>query len=373
MRNAGRWVLAARLTESLLLAVTVWVLVLSAAILARQPLDPSGAHLAGLLAAGAAAWAYLHGARCPLPLLVRRLDIRLGQKGELATAWEGACEGSASPVLALLAQRVSRRLPRREVMQACIPNSLPYVALPLLACAALALAREARERRDAIWERALAAQLTRDLKRARSLAMEAQAEGRLGLDELRKLFATEEGARDLARALTERKSGAATTTTQAELRELAAGIADLTAKLDPQCELARALERARAAAEASQLGAESVGSGVGGEGARRAPVGAETEGHARAQGTEASGTSDGSLTGGGPAGRMSGSSEATTGPAADPGPGDSAVRRPAVDRSAPGGPTLGRAWRAEDAAIVEAWVERRSATPPDQAAAKEND
>jgi hypothetical protein len=70
---------------------------------------------------------------------------------------------------------------------------------------------------------------------------------------------------------------------------------------------------------------------------------------------------------------MSGSSEATTGPAADPGPGDSAVRRPAVDRSAPGGPTLGRAWRAEDAAIVEAWVERRSATPPDQAAAKEND
>ena len=389
MRNAHRWVMAARVTEGLLLAVAVWLAVLSVAVLARQPLAFDGAQTAALTAGLSAGIAYVMAERVPIQALVRTLDGRLGKAGELATAWEQAALPERSALSRLLAERVSRALPRRQVMHTCSPNSLPFLALPLLACAAFALAREQVAQGEQAWRRSLAERVAEELKRARALAMEAQAEGSLDLEQLQQLFTTEEGARELAASLRrggEQARGAPERALES-MRELGEQVADLSAGLDPSSELARALERAREVAETAEIGLERQALAAhSGESRAPAEVGEQAGGISESEssmdgkpsGADPSGTDpapseltasgEESGTGAHSVGTMESSEPSTAVTNDDPmkqerkRESDAGAQAGPNAPANPSGPTRTHHLRREDAALVEAWVRGRRAS-----------
>ena len=392
MRNAHRWVLAARLTEGLLLAIAVWLTVLSVAVLAGQPLSFDGAQTAAVVAGLSAGMAYVAAERCSIRTLVRNLDRRLARGGELETAWEQAALPGRSALSKLLAEHVSRALPRHHVMQSCSPNSLPFLALPLLACAAFALARDQVARGEQAWQRSLAERVAEELRRARALGMEAQAEGSLDLEQLQELFTTEEGARELAAAVAREGKGAQASPESAleSMRELGEQIADLSSDLDPSSELARALERAREVAETAEIGLERQALAAGSDLGQTSAGGARRElgysrqasdrtadssgsGPARAGPSETdAGRSDlGAIgeesgTGGDSVGTMVNSDPSTPLTIPDPMKPETDVGAAAEGHALvrPGGPTRTHHLRQEDAALVEAWL-RGLRTPVD--------
>lgn len=108
--------------------------------------------------------------------VARDLDRSLSSDGALLAAYEASVRGSAGGVAELGAARVFRTLDRGRAEAAVVPHSLGFVALPVLAFAALALAVEARTDRALSQGRALA-RATGAVQGAEEVLARASAEG----------------------------------------------------------------------------------------------------------------------------------------------------------------------------------------------------
>lgn len=252
VRAARRALLAARAGEGALLAACALGLSLSAAVVSGAGLESAAAWIAAALCAALAAATWWLEMSLSAPAVARRIDRRLAAGGELSTAYECALRGMLTPVARSLVARAASAS-RRRMIEAVLPRSLPFVALPFLGAAALALALDVgRVDLDRSALPSLTTQLSAELA---GLAEAASSHGPGGgpspdLERERSLRELSSRAKSLARRAREGGLGAAPA--ERELAEIGAVLGKLARRADLQRDLAQGLARARTLADSAR-------------------------------------------------------------------------------------------------------------------------
>lgn len=283
-----------------------------------------------------------------------RIDDELGLRGAFVAAYETERERPGSAVAQLGAARLVACVRRRDAMEAAIPHTVGFVALPFLALAGLLFAIEANGK-DARSES------TGTLAALRLSARIGQIADRQGaaLDDMQ-MDQLEQAAQAAAGA-----AGQSAEQQRSDLADVAETLDELAREAPPGSDLAEALSRAAARAEAAALDADADADGDGSDGDDGAgqastagddpesseasgPVSAPEDG--TASGTESTvGGAEGSERDGGVTAATPDPAPVAGGTEADPAP------------TGPLGPTrtIGeiRWWSDRDASIVTRWME----------------
>ena len=349
------------------------------AVLDGHPLEDAGLYVLMAVVAALTFTAWRGAHRVSADAVAARVDEGLGLRGAYVAAVEAGDVGRPSVMAELGAERVAAEVRRGAAMEAAVPHSAAFVALPLLASALLVAAVGVQDSKEmgARGERARSFAISNDLN---ALARD----GALPMDE-----AAREAIQRAAEAAA--AAGAASGGRQREMREIADELEALAQQAPPGSDLAEALGRAAAAAEAVALEAgPDAGSEGGSEVGSAEPAEsdpADEAAPADRRGDLAGGESEepGDRRGEGGDGERSGDVTSAAGggadPAADPAtavgdpaPGSGseapAASGPGVSGPAPGGadpvpqvPTRStrrpRWWDARDAGIVSRWVARK--------------
>lgn len=396
VRNAWHAVGMARTAEAVLVAAGVGLVTAAAAVAEGLPLrDPVTWCLA--VAAGAATGvSWFVDLRPRAGVLARRIDRGLRLDGALVTAWELESRGVESPLARLLARGVRRRVRSSEAVRAALPPSGPILAVPFLGASLLAWVCGLRADEGGVHVQPALAAAVGALQEAEGVAQEELSAGAMSAADLRELAALTRRARELA-AEGERVGDdpARAAGLRRELADLAEGIDELAHERGARPELARALDRAAACADAAGegLGAaakeddpalaaaggtddDAPGSGADGARSETAAGGAAdgTPGETGERGERGGDLPGGELALAGADGTMSAPSNGDEAPPTRPDPGPSNVETDAHDTGgAPGGVALDRWWPARHATLAGRWIESRRARAGDAATTPNQD
>jgi len=320
--------------------------------------DDPGALILAAIVGGLAYFAWRLSRSVAAGDIACRVDDELGLRGAFVAAYETERERPNSAVAQLGAARLVACVRRRDAMEAAIPHTVGFVALPFLALAGLLFVIEASDR-DA---RAESAGTLAALKLSATIGQIADRQG----------AALDGGQMDQLEQAAQAAAGAAGQGAEQQRRDLgdvAERLDELAREAPPGSELAEALSRAAARAEAAALDAEGDDSdgGDGGDDdgdddagqASPAGDGPETSEAPGPGKTAEDGTASESATaGGGAEGSEGDGSDTPTTPDPVPAAGNTEVD------PAPTGPvgstrTVGeiRWWSDRDASIVTRWME----------------
>ena len=338
----------------------------SLAVMEGHPLEDEGLLLLMVLVAALTFTAWRGAHRLTGAMVAARVDGALGLKGAYESAVEAARHEHPTVLSELGAERVAAAVSRRSAVEAAVPHTVSFVALPLLSSALLVAAVGAQdsEGAGAYGERARSFKISNDLTAlARDGAMPMDAAAREAIQRAASAAAA---------------AGGSPGSRQQDMREVAEELEELALDAPPGSDLAEALARAAAAAEAlaledghgepvderagatsdAELDAEGAPGEVRTEGALAEASGGEAGDAAGADGTraEGAGTTDAGATAarsgdedaGGGDGRGTGASGRSEG-------GGGVAAASAEDRATR--TTMGaRWWDVRDAGIVSRWV-----------------
>jgi hypothetical protein len=363
VRATWRAVRLARLAESVLLGATALSIGLTAAVLSGERGAPvrswGDAWLAAFVCAVCCALSWWVEHR-PRPAdVAARIDTKLRLSGALVTAFELEAvrvPGAASSGIGrLLLERVTRRVTRKDGLRVALPRSGKFLALPLIAAGLLAGALDMRrEEPPPVPLDRLLAGLAGEAAALGAGTSTDFAAGDLTAEEVR-------AALDLAaRAGRLELSAGAGPLDPQEREELAreaellqGELQELSTRLPPDSETARAAERAASWAEVA---------GTGGRDPDRAPAAAPDVAPDEAPHETGQGESDGS---GGlevAAGPADGTMLGSPAELGDPFDGSGGAASPAPESAREErGVVAGRWWPARYDSVVERWVEVRRA------------
>ncbi len=329
---------AARATESTLIAVTAFALILASAVhssgevatLQELVLSLVCALLAGL------SWWWPH--RLGERSVAARLDSKLNLDGAYLTAWEvEAGRVNSSPIASLLGTRLLARIRNSHAIRAALPHSAPWIAAPFVAAAILALALgEVRSSHQnstmAVAARSLAAALA-------DLRSEAARDGKLNPDDMERLDQAAAEARDLAvdaSSIEEQD----TADLERRMSELASELSRLASDSPADSDLRQELEESQVLADQALMTLPEL--------AKPSDSGKTSVNPEASSGTEvASGTDPGT---------MSGSPDGAVSPKSDS--PDLTMRTESEDDpNSAGVYSRGRWWPAQDDELVSSWVE----------------
>lgn len=226
--------------QGLCAAIAAGALTVSIAVLGGQGLEDAELYVLALTMALFTFLAWHRATPLSDGTVASRVDDGLGLRGAYMAAFEAGHQEAPSVMSELGAERVVATVRLRAALDVAVPHTVSFVALPLLALAALVVSvgLEESSRGESGGERARSFAISADLS---LLARD----GAVPMDD---------AAREaIARAAAAAAAGASSSQRPEEMREVAEELEALALEAPPGSELAEALARAAAAAESVAL------------------------------------------------------------------------------------------------------------------------